>query len=76
MALKPAEDKSLEGSVAANGVSTVNADTGKNVRDVEVTLAAHYTDPDGKDHLPGDKIKVRPAAAQALRTAGYAARED
>lgn len=76
MALKPAEDKSLEGSVAANGVATVNAPTGKNVRDVEVVLSAHYTDPDGAAHLPGDKIKVRPSVALALRTAGYVPRED
>lgn len=73
MAVKPAEDKSLEGPVAANGVSTVNRDD--DGKDVEIVLTAHYTDADGESHVPGDKIKVRPSEVQAFQTSGYAARE-
>ena len=73
MAVQPKEDKSLEGSVAASGVPTVNPS--KKAKDEEVTLSAHFSH-DGKDYLPGDKIKVPADMAQSMRTAGYAKRED
>lgn len=73
MAVQPKEDKSLEGSVAASGESTVNPP--RKAKDEEVTLSGHLTY-EGKDYLPGQKIKVPADMAQSLRTAGYAKRVD
>lgn len=42
---------------------------------VEVTLAAHLTRK-GKNYMPGDTIRVRADEVDAMRTSGYAKRED
>lgn len=77
MAVKDSENKAVNGVedkiVAANGMSTIGANP--DGKDVEVTLAGHFTH-EGKNYLPGDKIKVSPDFAASLRNSGYAVRED
>lgn len=46
-------------------------------KDVSVTLAHFWTDPDtGKKYVPGDKVTLPADAAASLAGSGYVVRED
>lgn len=57
---------------AAPAPASTSSRSSRTPAGTRVTLAHHWTDPEGKPHTPGSAVTVAPEVARSLIAGGYA----